>query len=201
MSLYIDTEDLKATLGISNTDFTDDDLDRAAPAASGIVDAITGRTFDKDNADSTRYFAPEDLTLLRIDDMVTLTSVAIDRDNDGTYEETWVEGTDFRKGPPNAAAKSEPFTWLEAINGQTFRTSGGYVKIVGKFGWPSVPAEIVQATGIIASKLLRRSREAPFAVVFDASGGSSFIGRNDPEVRALLARFVIKPAIGSPRLG
>lgn len=201
MSLYIDTEDLKATLGISNTDFADDDLDRAASAASGIVDSICGRTFGKDSSDTTRYFSPEDLTLLRIDDLVSLTSVAIDRDNDGTYEETWTEGTDFRKGPPNASAKSEPYTWLEAINGQTLTTSNGYVKVVGKFGWPSMPAEVVQATGILASKLLRRSREAPFAVVFDASGGSSFIGRNDPEVKALLSRFIIKPAIGSPRLG
>jgi hypothetical protein len=165
------------------------------------VDSICGRTFGQDSEDTTRYFAPEDLTLLRVDDLVSLTSVAIDRDNDGVYEETWTLGTDFRIGPPNAVAKNEPYTWLEAINGQTFRTSGGYVKVVGKFGWPAVPAEVVQATGILASKILRRAREAPFAVVFDASGGSSFIGRNDPEVRALLARFVIKPAIGSPRLG
>lgn len=201
MTVYVDTEDLKATLALAGTTFVDDDLDRAAPAASGIVDSICGRTFGKDSSDSTRYFSPQDLTLLRIDDLVSLTSVAIDRDNDGTYEETWTEGTDFRKGPPNAAAKNEPFTWLETINGQTLRTSNGYVRVVGTFGWPTVPAEVVQATGILATKLLRRSREAPFAVVFDASGGSSFIGRNDPEVKALLSRFVIKPAISSPRLG
>lgn len=201
MTVYIDTEDLKATLGIAGTDFADDDLDRAAQAASGIVDSICGRVFGKDSADATRYYSPEDNTLLGVDDLVSLTSVAIDRDNDGTYEETLTQGTEFRIGPPNASADGDPYTWLEAINGTTFITSGGYVKVVGKFGWPSVPAEVVQATGIIAAKLLRRAREAPFAVVFDASGGSSFIGRNDPEVRALLSRFVKKPAIGSPRLG
>lgn len=201
MTVYIDSEDLKATLAISNTDFVDDDLDRAASAASGIVDSICGRVFGKDSADATRYYTPEDNTLLGVDDFVSLTSVAIDRDNDGTYEETLTEGTHFRKGPPNASAKGEPYKWLETVNGITLLTSGGYVKVVGKFGWPSVPPEVVQATGIIAAKLLRRAREAPFAVVFDASGGSSFVGRNDPEVRALLSRFVKKPAIGSPRLG
>ena len=203
MTVYIDTEDLKETLGISNTDFTDDDLENAAPSASGIVDSICGRTFGQDSADTTRYFAPEDPTLLGFgrDDLVSLTSVAIDRDGDGTYEETLTLDTDFRLGPPNAAAHGEPYAWIEAMPGQNFVTSGGYVKVVGKFGWPAVPAEVAEATRIITVKLLRRKREAPFAVVFDASGGSSFIGRNDPEVRALLARFVKKPAIGSPRLG
>lgn len=202
MAVYVDTDDLKATLGISNTDFADADLDRAAAAGSGIVDSICGRSFAAAGEDDeTRYYRAEDAGVLRIDDLVEVTSVAVDRDNDGTYEETLAVGTDVRLGPPNAAADGQPYTFLESLNGVRLDTSGGYVRVVGRFGWPSPPQEVVQAAGILAARLLRRSREAPFAVVFDAAGGSSRIGRNDPEVRALLSRYVISPSIGSPRLG
>ena len=199
MSLYIDTEDLKATLQIQNTEFADDDLDRAAAEASDLVDEICGRTFGKDTEDTTRYFTPEDPTLLRIDDLVSVTSVAIDRDNDGTYEETLTVGTDFRLGPPNAQVKGEPYTWLEAINGQTLRTRG-YVKIVGTFGWPTVPTTVVSETGIMAAMLVSMYREHPFGIMAFAEGGMR-IGDITHGSRRRLKKFTIKPALASPRLG
>lgn len=198
---YVDSEDFKATLGISNTDFADDDIDRAIDAAGGIVDDICGRSFTVPSEDETRYFAPESATLLRIDDLVSATSVSVDRDNDGTYEETWTQGTEYRLGHPNAAVRGEPFTYLETMPGYSLPINGGYVKIAGMFGWATVPAGVVQATGLMANRLLKRSREAPFAILLAGEMGAARIGRVDPEVRALLTRYTSKPSIASPRLG
>ena len=46
-----------------------------------------------------------------------------------------------------------------------------------------------EATLIIASRLLRRVREAPFGVISFGLEGAMRIARTDPDVTALLAEF------------
>jgi hypothetical protein len=63
------------------------------------------------------------------------------------------------------------------------------VELTGRFGWPTVPAEVVEATTILASKLLRRAREAPFGIVSAGIevGVAMRIARSDPDVGLLLS--------------
>lgn len=200
MTIYIDTEDLKATIGIAGTDFADDDLEGAAAEASELVEDICGRTFGLGETGETRYFLPDDARLIRIDDLISATSISIDRDLDGTYEETLTVGTDVRLGPPNAPGKGEPYTSLEAINGVSLLTGGGYLKIVGQWGWQTIPATVVRETGQIASMLLKMNREAPFGFIL-AGDGAAAIGDITRGSKRRLKRYTIRPAIGSPRLG
>lgn len=202
MSVYVDIAELKDALSLAGTTFIDQDAERAAVAASGIVDSICRRSFGltENEAGESRYFVPDRPWFCKIDDLVELVSVAGDYDNDNDYEQTLTVGTHFRVGPLNAPALNMPYTWLETLNGATLPSTGGYVRIVGRFGWPEPPVEVVQATMILASRLVKRAREAPFAIVQNGEVASR-IGRTDPEVSALLARFTTTPPVTSLQLG
>jgi hypothetical protein len=65
------------------------------------------------------------------------------------------------------------------------------VAVTGQFGWPAVPAQVIEATTILATRLLRRAREAPFGVVgLGIDGAAVRISRFDPDVGFLLDPLV-----------
>jgi hypothetical protein len=93
--------------------------------------------------------------------------------------------------PLNAAEDGKPYTMLTHLAGgwpATLRS----VSVAGLWGWPAVPAPIKQATGILASRLLLRHREAPFGVVFSGAevGVATRIARSDPDVMFLIDQYV-----------
>jgi hypothetical protein len=114
---------------------------------------------------------------------------------DNTFADVWTVDSDFVLEPRNAAANAQPWTAVRRLRGSNFRfatATGETVKITGKFGWASVPAQVREATTILASKLLRRAREAPFGVVtvgLDV-GAIARIAQLDPDVSFLLGSFV-----------
>lgn len=57
MSLYVDADELKATLNLNQTTFADDDIDRAIAAASRAIDGYKGRRFYRST--ETRYYTAE----------------------------------------------------------------------------------------------------------------------------------------------
>ena len=63
--------------------------------------------------------------------------------------------------------------------------------MTGVFGWSEVPAPVKQATTIMATRLLRRAREAPFGVVgLGLDNAPVRIAKIDPDVAFLLNPFV-----------
>lgn len=191
---YLTADELKATLEMTGTTFADADVTIAIGAASRAVDTITGRRFWLDeDADQFRYYTPHSIRLLQIDDLVVMTSVAIDRSGNGTFSETWTLGTDYVLEPFNAPVE-QPARPYETI--RVRRLSGRWfpdcieqsVQVTGQFGWSAVPDDVTAAAGIIAAKLLRRGREAPFGIVTVGidSGAAMHIARMDPDVYTLL---------------
>lgn len=194
MNEYAGLEDLKASLEISGESFLDDDLELALTAASRAIDNATGRRFWKDTADKTRYYTPPRGDVAWIDDLYALTSLATDDDRDGTFSQSWAENADFYLEPFNAAADGRPWTKISVAADRSalylpcYRRS---VRVTGKFGWPAVPAEIEQATKIVASKLAKRTREAPFGIVaFGVDGAVARIVSSDPQVQEMIGPFV-----------
>lgn len=194
---YLSPDQLKATLTMTGTTFADADVTLAIGAASRAVDSITGRRFWLD-ADATkiRYYTPRSYRMLQIDDLVVMASVAIDRSGTGTYSETWTSGTDYVLEPFNAPADlpARPYETLRVrmLSGRWLPTYiEQSVKITGQFGWASIPDDVIAATGILAAKLLRRSREAPFGIVTAGidQGTAMRIGRTDPDVYTLLRGY------------
>lgn len=118
-----------------------------------IEHRLAGRFFTKDASDAVRIYKPKWPTTLYVDDIVTLTSVKVDADLDGTYETTLTSGTDFELTPRNAADGPEPapYECLERLTGSWVTTSR--VEVTAVFGWPSVPGPVkaacIQLTAIL----------------------------------------------------
>src|SRR5262245_2981420 len=147
-SLYVQVEEMKSTIELSGTSFSDEDVKMALRAACRGIDEACDRRFYLDTADQTRYYSPRDAWVLEVDDISTITSLKTDAGGDGTFEQTWTVNTDYVREPLNAAADNRPWTKL------CVHPSGAYyfptyyprsVEIVGKFGWPQVPAQIEEA--------------------------------------------------------
>jgi hypothetical protein len=192
---YVTTAELKATLSMTGETYADDDIALALEAASRTVDAHCRRRFYPDaNAAQVRYYTPWSSGYVPIDDLIELTTLKSDPGGDGTYENTWVLNTDFTLQPTNAGAEGVPYTSLQMHPSGSYVFSTDYprtVQVTGKFGWASAPPAVKQATSILAARLMKRAREAPFAVAgFSLDGSVVRVTRIDPDVEMLLAPFV-----------
>jgi hypothetical protein len=190
---YVALAEAKATLELNGESFADDDLARAITAASRGLDNITHRRFWADtDATSVRYYSADDCRALRIDDLITLTSVETDPTGDGTFEDAWA-AADYVLEPLNAAADGWPYTRIGAHRNGNFVFPTCYprtVKVTGKFGWAEVPAGVKEATVMLAARLMNRARSAPFGVVSFGMEGAVHIARTDPDVMFLVGPYI-----------
>lgn len=194
---YVTSAALKATLSITGETYADADIAIALESASRAVDGICGRRFYADaDATQVRVYSPSSRDLLRIDDLITLTSLKTDPGGDGTYEQTWTLNTDMVLEPLNPelidATNRQPWTLIRRHPRGSYYFPADYprsVQVTGKFGWPAVPAPVQTATSILASILLKRMREAPFGVVALGVDTAARIASTDRQVLALLTPY------------
>lgn len=195
-NVYVEIEQFKATSDLTGFTFADGDIRAALLAASRWVDWECGRRFYADSdATSIRYFQPVSSDVIHVDDLITLTTLATDQDGDGTYEQSWTVNTDFVLEPLNAASEGWPYTQMRRQSRMTtgFPTSvPRSAKVTGKFGWTAVPDPISKACGLVAGKILKRSREDPggSAEALALGGASVKLAGSDPLVRGLMAPYI-----------
>lgn len=187
---YATSTELKKTLELTGESFADDDVALALTAASRAIDRTAKRRFWHDSdATKIRYYSPASATRLDIDDLVTLTELATGG-GDNTFTTVWTVNVDFILEPLNGTADGLPYRVIRSL-GKSLPTVPRSVRVTGKFGWPAVPDEVKQATIVLASKLMRRAREAPFGVLAFAEGGEvARIARTDPDVAMLIGPFL-----------
>lgn len=196
MTDYLTSADLKNTLELTGETFADDDIALAITSASRAIDNVCNRRFFLDADDtSVRYYTPRSRRLLEIDDAVVVASVMIDTDGDGTFDFTWTENTDYVLEPLNSEIDGEPYTAIRRRKTGHYQFPVGVergVKITGQFGWADVPSEVTSAAGILAGRLMRRAREAPFGVIGFGMDSSNAVqlARNDPDVMMLVGPYV-----------
>jgi len=193
-SLYIQVEEFKSTIELSGTSFSDEDVKGALRASCRAIDEICGRRFyPDDDALQVRYYSPDNYWTLYIDDIVTVTSLKTDDAGDGTFENTWTLNTDYIAEPLNAAADSQPWTKLCVHPSGTHFFPVNFprsVELTGMFGWSAVPAQVEEATTLLAHRLLKRARQAPFGISGLGLDGSVVrIMLSDPDVMMLLRPF------------
>ena len=193
-SLYVQVEEFKSTIELSGTSFSDEDVKMALKSACRAVDEICGRRFYPDaDANQVRYYSPENYWTLYIDDIVTITSLKTDDSGDGTFENTWTLNTDYTSEPLNAVADSQPWTKLCVHPSSSRFFPANFprsVELTGKFGWNVVPAQVEEATTLLAHRLLKRARQAPFGISGLGLDGSVVrIMMSDPDVMMLLRPF------------
>lgn len=195
MALYATLTLLKASIKITSDD-RDDLLTQALTTASRQIDQYTGRRpdgFALDSAATARTYDVASRTLelpsgrvLAMTDEIGATSGLVVETGDGS---TWtaVTSSDYRTYPTNAIADSRPIT---GITGLGWWTGTDQIRITAKWGWPSTPQEISQACLIQALRLYRR-KDSPEGIRGGGEFGAIRLSRMDPDVRELLAPYVL----------
>lgn len=195
---YVELEEFKRTVSADGTTYADLDIQRVILAAARRIDLRCDRRFWLDaDANQVRYYTPRTDGYVRIDDLVTLTTFKTDPGGDGTYEVTWAS-TDYALGPLNAVAKGWPYTHVETHPSGRYPFPTSYpstVQVTGRFGWSAVPPEIKLATGMLATRLLKRYREAPFGVAGVGPDGAVVRITIDPDIDDLIFDYVRRPLL------
>jgi len=188
---YATLAQFKAAVGI--TDSTDDTaLQNVLDATDTLIDLYCDRKTGFGTASETRYYTAEDYQYVLTDDLVSVTTLQTDDDANGTYETTWTAGTDFVLAPVNSALDGFPYTEIDtSVSWPRNFPKDVYigVKVVGVFGFPSVPAAVVQSA-IIQAGAVWSSRTSPFGVI-----GSADLGGILRQARALHpeAALILEP--------
>jgi len=202
-TLYATVEEVKSRLGITDTQ-DDFELTLAVQAASRSIDEICGRYFWRGT--DTRTYIPESMWRQSVDDLVSVTTLKVDRDGDGVYEETWTSGTDYAlevaPGRYNTGSKGEqwPYTAFTVINsGKLLPFIWPWwhldaIQVTGVFGWPAVPLAVKQAALIAAADLFKL-KDAPFGVAGISDLGALRV-KDNPMITKLLARYMNGQRVG-----
>ena len=150
--------------GASSTDASDDSvIEELINTVSRYIDGQARRRFYAPTADETRYYTADDGDMIFVDDLSTdPTSVTQDEALDRAYSTT-LASSDLDLMPFNAIADGFPYTWIEIAPHATtsFITNRKGIKVVGKFGFPAVPADIKDAClGIVHNIYQNRSGQS-----------------------------------------
>jgi hypothetical protein len=184
---YASLAQVKAALRI--TDNVDDTLlEMAIESGSRAIDGYTSRNFYSSGT-ATRYFAPMDSFVTEIDDLISLTSLETQSDDDSTYDTTWA-ATDYQLEPLNGRADGLPtsYTNIRAIGEYLFSQWDGEatVKVTGVWGWSAIPIAVTQACVIQSSRIYKRL-DSPLGVAgFGDIGIMRVSNRLDPDVAQLV---------------
>jgi len=188
---YCTLSELKSAARIA--DNVDDALlERAVEAASRRIDGECSRRFYVDGAVSARTYAANRNAFLFVDDISTTTGlvVKVDDQMSGSFSTTLTVGVDYQTEPSNAVTQGEPITLLRALdvvfpvaeNGRTL------IEVTAKWGWPSVPHAIREATVLLASRQFKRL-DSPLGVAGFGDLGAIVVRRIDPDVAAMVAPY------------
>lgn len=187
---YCTLEEIKSELDVDTTG-KDDIIQRMIPQAKELIDDLCERNFNK--VETTRYFDGSE-SPLTIDDLVSMDEVgdgiSLDEDGDGVYEST-MAASDFMLYPYNTSPKTKVFISGYSSYGSFASGVRKGVKIIGTFGWPSVP-EVVRRSAIIQVCRWFKRRESAFAdVIGSAESGNLTIYKGlDPDIKVNLLRLL-----------
>lgn len=192
---YASLATLKEHLGIEADDVTRDGLlNSALAAASRSIDRATGRRFWLDETAAARRYTPAGRTYTDADgehliiDDIGHAAILVETGSGASW--TTVLDTDYETGPDNALAAGRPVTSLLRLASSWGGSVGGRVRVTARWGWPSVPDEIEQATLIQAARLYRR-KDSPEGVTGSAEWGVVRLSRRDPDVWMLIEPFIL----------
>jgi hypothetical protein len=196
----------------------DVELQRALDTATSEIRHMCSRDFEiNENGELwTRYFQPywdkvSGRWVLPIDDLFSTTDLVVSSwtadDNDWTTPVGTITDADMRPlGAPFASNGGGPRPWTEILlpagvslpstdwhgwSGWASDDNAGYLAVTAYFGWPNVPAAIVEATCIQASRTFKR-RDAPFGVTSspDGSENTRLTNTVDVEVQVAIRGYV-----------
>lgn len=194
-NLYTSLTTVKAALGKITENDKDDLIEQAIAAASRFIDRRTGRRFYADLSATPRTFPITGQSLyegadqlLLIDDVSSLQDLTVAIQASLSIPASWTTVQLWEPGPDNALVYGQPITQIRSSAG--WLPFYGRVQVTARWGWPTVPDEITQATQLLAARLYRR-KDSPEGVLGSSEWGAVRVSRIDPDVQGLIAPFVI----------
>lgn len=156
--LYCTPEQLKSRVGIADN-VDDREILGACRSVSRWIDEYCDRVFARRTV--TIPLAPCGYYSLQTPDLVSVTTLKTDDDGDGVYETTWLT-SDYELQPVGADVQlqPQPYTSIAAVGTRLFpvttsRTGRRYrAQAAVVAGWPSLPAPIAEAAGLLATDYL-----------------------------------------------
>lgn len=188
---YIELDDIKARLGIDDNK-DDAKLMQMVTAMSRFVDTFCRRRFYVSSVDETRYFTPTNYTYCRVDDLASVTTLAIDSSGDRTFANTW-SSTDYDLIKQTTALDGFPVIAIQTTPNSSKTFYPHYynsVKVVGKFGFAAtspVLDVVREAVALQVARMMKRG-DAPFGVAGSGNLGQAVtISDVDPDIKIMLA--------------
>ena len=157
---YITLAGLKTYLKIDDS-VEDSLLEQIIESASRSIDRIANRRFYLDSTATARTYRPIGNLRVVVDDIGTTSGLILktDPDANGVYQTTFTLNSDYIVEPTNAVAKGRPITYLTIVGPTALSLPVNYwpqVEVTARWGWPSVPDDIEQATYILSADLYKR---------------------------------------------
>lgn len=157
---YITLANLKNYLKIDDS-VEDTLLESIIESASRSIDKIANRRFYLDATATARTYRPANIMRVITDDIGSTSGLILktDPDTSGNYQTTLTLGTDYIVEPTNALVQGYPVTYLTIVSSNAFSYAINYrptVQVTAKWGWPTVPDDVEQATYILSADLYKR---------------------------------------------
>lgn len=193
LNTYATLPEFKADRRTVKTD-ADATLQRKLIAASRAIDRKTGRRFWLDPAPVQKTFSPRgrvlsgfDGELLLVDDIGSLDGLVVEVGSGSS----WAAVTDYETQPDNALTAGEPITeLLRPMSTWGVHGGGRRVRITAHWGWPEIPADITEATILLANRLNLR-KDSPEGVASSGEWGAIRLSRWDPDVESLIQPYTL----------
>lgn len=194
---YATLTELKAARNITDSS-KDAALEAAITRASRAIDTKTGRRFYLDSSATARTFNPRGRVLktdqgelFLVDDIGSDTGLVVEV---GSTTSGWTAVTDYETTPDNALVRDLAITGLLRTWTSWSVYGSTRLRVTAKWGWPSVPDEIAQATLLLANRLYMR-KDSPEGIAGSSEWGVIRLSRWDPDVEALIGPYVL-PGFG-----
>ena len=177
-----------------NDEKDDAAIESVITAVSRAIDDITWRRFYA--ATETRYYTAQHSDYLKIDDLLTVTTLKTDHNSDRTYEYTW-QTTDYDLMPYNASTDGHPYTWIETTpDGDYWFPKGAKkgVEIAGSFGFAATTPPAIEEACLLAAHRYMKRQSTPLGVSANVNLGQvNIIIKSlaaDPDIMALLTPYI-----------
>jgi hypothetical protein len=190
---YCGLDELKSRLSITDT-ASDYEMTTAIQAATNWITEYCAQHFFQ--ITESRTFAPSDIWLLDIDPIVSVSSLLLDYDGDGTFETSWTQNVNYqlRRGfelyNSNYLGVPRPYRQVQVLLGSEGAPSGGQffpfiwpfthldrIKITGVWGWPVIPPAVSQACLMLSAEYFKL-KDATFGVLGVSDLGIAKVGSN-----------------------
>lgn len=199
LPVYLDPETTAEYVG-QHTQTSTALIEQLIRTVSRDADQYCARHFYQAGTDAepeTRYFDTPDQRTLRLgafNDLVSVDAIHVDTAADGSFGD---ELTSYQLHDQNAATREWPYTQITTTQWPAPRLDRvGLIRVSGVWGWPEVPAPVVEACLLMVARLAAR-KVSPVGLAGGGDFGQMRVFGDgwDQDADARLAPYRLTPVI------